>query len=84
MSKGKQLLDDFLDKLGVSLRKAREQNVITLDDLKPAWEARERLEAYLDPPRDDKGHWLPQQDTRSTKAKKGVQKNATTHYREEG
>jgi hypothetical protein len=27
---------------------------------------------------------LAQQDTRSTKAKKGVQKNATTHYREEG
>lgn len=58
MSKGKQLLDDFLNKLDISMTKAREQNVITLDDLQPVWEARERLEAYLDPPRDKQGHFM--------------------------
>jgi hypothetical protein len=69
MSKGEQLFDDFLAKLEISLRKAREQNVITLDDLRPAWEARAKLEAYLDPPRDDKGRFLksPSTDTEGNK-----------------
>lgn len=53
MGKGKQLLQDFLDKLGKSM-KTREW-----DDLVAGWDARERLENYLEPPRDKKGHFLP-------------------------
>lgn len=58
-SKGQLLFEDFLAKLEVSMRKAREQNVITLDDLQPTWEARDRLEKFLTPPRNEKGYFLP-------------------------
>lgn len=53
MSKGKQLFEDFLKKLGASL-----QDGSSWDKMLATWDARERLEAYLDPPRDSKGHFV--------------------------
>lgn len=73
MSKGKQLLDDFLDKANRCYVLMMEKRVITLDELRPTWEARERLEAYLDPPRDEKGHWLPQQLPQTDSQERGTQ-----------
>lgn len=61
MSKGKQLFDDFLKKLGISLQENNDWDKMTA-----VWAARERLENYLDPPRDSKGHWLSQQDNLKT------------------
>ena len=58
-SKGQILLDDFLTKLDKSLQTMRTKHEITLDELRPAWEAREKLEAYLSPKRDSKGKFLP-------------------------
>lgn len=63
MSKGKLLFKDFLNKLGKAMQTSN------WDDLTACWAARERLEAYLDPPRDEKGHWLAQQDTPEPLAK---------------
>lgn len=62
-NKGQLLLEDFLSKLDDSLRIARENNTITLEELKPAWEAGDKLEAYLNPPRNDKGHFLKTEAT---------------------
>ena len=50
-TKGQLLLEDFLNKLGKSLQ-TREW-----DDLVAGWDAREKLELYLSPPRDEKGHF---------------------------
>lgn len=57
-SKGQLLLDDFLKKSSIAFTIMREKGTITLDELTPAWDARAKLEAYLSPPRDDKGHFL--------------------------
>lgn len=50
-TKGQVLFEDFLDKLGVSLRTHK------WEDMTACWEAREKLEIYLNPARDDKGHF---------------------------
>jgi hypothetical protein len=58
-TKGQQLLDDFLHKLDTSLRLSSSKPVVTLEELQPAWEAREKLEQYLSTPqRDDTGKFL--------------------------
>jgi len=61
-TKGQLLLDDFLNKLDKSLRLSSTKPVITLEELQPAWEAREKLENYLSTPqRDSEGKFLPAQ-----------------------
>ena len=57
-SKGQILLEDFLVKVDQMLTIMREKGIITLDELEPVWEAREKLEAYLSPKRDAKGHFI--------------------------
>lgn len=58
-TKGQILLDDFLRELDKSLAVATKNNVITIDELRPAWIAREKLEKYLSTPqRDSKGLFL--------------------------
>lgn len=52
-TKGQLLLDDYLLKVGLSLDLARKNNMITLEELQPAWEAREKLEKYLSTPQRD-------------------------------
>lgn len=56
---GQQLLDDFLTKLDKSIRTMEARHSITLDELEPAWEAREKLEKYLSTPqRDSEGKFI--------------------------
>ena len=56
---GQLLLDDFLKKLDISLKKMSEQPSIDLEELQPAWDAREKLEKYLSTPqRDSRGKFL--------------------------
>lgn len=60
--KGLVLFEDFLDKLGVLM--TRQKPVIKLEEMEPTWEARKRLEDYLNPPRDKKGHFAPKGDSK--------------------
>jgi hypothetical protein len=61
-TKGQLLLDDFLHKLDASLGLMSSKPIITLEELRPAWEAREKLEKYLSTPqRDSLGHFLPEE-----------------------
>lgn len=56
---GQLLLDDFLEKLGASLKAMEEKNQVDLSELNPAWEARDKLEAYLSTPqRDNNGKFI--------------------------
>ena len=56
---GQQLLDDFLQKLGESLKAMETKKQVDLSELTPAWEARDKLEAYLaTPQRDNTGKFL--------------------------
>ena len=51
MSKGKKLLNDFIGKVIVSLKQP------TWETLTAGWTARQKLESYLDPPRNKNGHF---------------------------
>lgn len=61
-SKGLSLLDDFLTKVDHSLKIMEKKGVITLEELQPAWEAREKLEDHLSPARDNKGHFIKRKE----------------------
>lgn len=64
---GQTLLDDFIKKLGKSLDVTQKEGVVDLDKLTPAWEARDKLEAYLSTPqRDSTGKFLPTPTTPSS------------------